>query len=285
MITCHKCKAINDTGTIHCQNCHKDLLPGYSFSYRMVLMIVGILGFLFCAWMLYRLIQNPELTLGAELTICASPIFWGIALFLFPIVMLVELLKKTPVYTRYELRADRHMKIDPEQSLADLSEAIKLAPNKKLGVLLRKRSDIHKMIGNEEEAIKDRLGYLDSEIDNEDGFQSLGNTFQLPMDKITSGYREGERRALVKLGQIKAVGFCKRCRKAVDLTWKIRCPNHPRKKPLTVKYVLPRDLDSALAEVEEIGSKQFRKKRVITIIILVLIVAAVTICIISGYTS
>jgi hypothetical protein len=285
MIVCRKCKAINNTGTAHCQNCGRDLLPGYPFSYRMLVMLAGIIACLFCAWMLFRLIQNPELTLGAELTFCASPVFWVFAMVLIPIVTLVETLRKTPVYTRYELRADRHKKIDPEQTLADLTEAIKLAPKKKQGALLRKRSDIHKMIGNEEEAIKDRLGYLESDIDDEDGFQSLGNTFQLPMDKITSGYREGERRGLVKLGQIKAVGFCKKCQKAVDLTCKIRCPDHPRKKPLTVKYVLPKDLDSALVEVQEAGSKQLRKKRVITIIIMVLIVVAISACIVIGYMS
>jgi hypothetical protein len=285
MITCRKCKEINDAEASQCQKCGKNLLPGITFLDRIGIFIGGIIGFGFCGWMLQWLNQNPELTQGAEVTICVSPVFWVIGLVIFPILTLVEVLKKTPDYERYALRAERHKKIDLQQSVADLSEAIKLAPQKKQGALLRKRSDIHKLLGNEEESLKDRLGYLGSEVDDEGGFQSLGGAFNLPTDSITAGWREGELRGLVKLEQIKAVGYCKKCRKAVDLTWKLRCPEHHRKKPLAVKYVMPNDLDAGLVDVEQAGSKLFRKKRITKIIILVLILAAISACIYFAYLS
>jgi len=52
---------------------------------------------------------------------------------------------------------------DPEQAIADLSEAIKRAPEKQQAVLLQQRSEIYKKLGKEEDFLEDRLAYMESD--------------------------------------------------------------------------------------------------------------------------
>ena len=192
----------------------------------------------------------------------------------FPISAILNVLRKTPTYKRYENRANFHLKKDPEQALAYFSEAINLAPPNKKAALLKQGAELFKILGKEENFIEDRLAYMESEGAYE-GQANLAQTFKLDSDQFVAGARDSERKNLLSTGKIKAVGFCKQCQQAVVLNDKSRCPIHPKKKPIVVKYCLPKDFEANFAAVASEGAEQFRKARktrkIIWIVLLVVI--------------
>jgi len=76
------------------------------------------------------------------------------------------------------------------------------------------------------------------------------------------------------------VGFCKKCQHAVELNEKSSCPGHPKRKPIKIKYVLPKNLNSTLVEIEEEGAKQFKKTKRIWTIILIILVLMLFLCLV-----
>jgi len=286
MITCRKCNTINPTEATHCEHCGVDLLPGETFKDRLVIFLFGIFGGLLSAGVLYFLMQNPELTETSECCLLTNPYAWVIGIFFFPISAIVNALRKTPPYQRYENRANFHLKKDPEQALSDFSEAINLAPPKKKAALLKQRADLNKSMGKEESFLEDRLAYMESEGAYE-GQANLAQTFKLDSDQFVAGARDSERKNLLTEGKIKAVGFCKQCQQAVELNKKSRCPIHPKKKPIVVKYCLPKDFEANFAEVAMEGAEKFKKTRrtrkIVFIILLVVILFACVIPLLITY--
>ena len=86
-------------------------------------------------------------------------------LFLGPVLAVLFILfavflafRKAPEYERYRLRAERHLSLDPEQALADFSQAIAITPAKEkagLFILLQKRADLLEKQGNVSKARSD----------------------------------------------------------------------------------------------------------------------------------
>jgi hypothetical protein len=286
MIACQKCQESNPPDAEHCQRCGADLLPGESFKDRLIYIFGGVFGFLLSLGMLYFLGKNPDI--GDQFCLFTNPAAWFIGLFLFPVSALVSTLRKTPIHKRYELRANRLKGIDADQAIADLSEAINLAPEKQKAGLLKQRAEIFKSLGKEEDAIEDRLTYMESEGAYQ-GQANFAQTFKLDSEQFISSARESERKQLLGEGKIMAVGFCKQCQRAVELDAKLRCELHPKKKPIIVKYTLPKNLEAMIVEVEQEGAKEYKKtKRTRTIILIALGVGSTLCCLIPalmGYFS
>ena len=279
MITCHKCQEINPPEAEVCHNCGTDLLPGDTFKDRLGVLIMGIFGGAVSLGILIFLMNNPELTETSECCIFTNPYAWFIGIFGLPITGIINAIRKTPTYRRYENRAKRHIEVNPEQAIADFSKAIDLAPEKQKASLLKQRSEIHKKLGMEEDFLKDRLTYMESEGAYE-GQTALAQTFKADSESFVASARESERKKLIAEGKIKAVGFCKECMHAVELDDKMRCPLHRKKMPIEVKYLLPKDLESGILEVEEKGLESFRKSKRTRLIILIILAIFLILCVV-----
>ena len=67
---------------------------------------------------------------------------------------------------------------------------------------------------------------------------------------------------------------------AVELDDKMRCPLHRKKMPIEVKYLLPKDLESGILEVEEKGLESFRKSKRTRLIILIILAIFLILCVV-----
>jgi len=278
MVICRKCKANNPPEADRCEQCGANLLPGESLGERALWLVGGIIGTGLSAGMLYLLSTNPESIETSEFCLFTNPVVWMIGIFVFPISGLVSALRKTPLYKRYENRAKRHINLDWEQALTDFSKAIELAPKKVQASLLKQRADVYKAHGMEDDYLTDRLEYMESEGAYQ-GQADFAQVFKLDSDQFITSARDSERKRLVAEGKIHAVGFCKKCRQAVTLNAKIRCPDHPKSKPLATRFTLPKDLELVTQEVETKGAKTFAKQRTIRIVLLVTVLAMLVFCI------
>ena len=213
MITCRKCNSVNPPEAENCEQCGKTLLPGESFSDRMIWFIGGIVGCGISLGMIFLLSKNPEFIETSECCLLTNPMVWTIGVVGFPISGLVSALRKTPIYKRYENRAQRHKDLDWEQASADFSEAINLAPKKYQAGLLKQRAELFKAHDKEEDYLEDRLTYMESEGAYQ-GQANLAQTFGLDSDSFVSSARNTEREQLIAAGKIKAVGYCKKCQGA-----------------------------------------------------------------------
>ncbi len=279
MITCKKCQAINPNEVEICQNCGADLLPGESFKDRLGIFLIGIFGGAVSLGILIFLMNNPELTETSQCCIFTNPYAWFLGILGLPITGILNAVRKTPIYKRYENRAKRHIEADPDQAIEDFSKAIDLAPEKQKASLVKQRSELYKKLGREEDFLKDRLTYMESEGAYE-GKAALAQTFKADSESFVSSARESERKQLVAEGKIKGVGFCRECQHAVELNEKLRCPLHPKKKPIEVKYVLPNDLESAILEVGEKGLKSYKKTKRTRLIILIILAIFLVLCVV-----
>lgn len=279
MIKCHKCQTNNPPEEEICQNCDVDLLPGETFKDRLGIFFMGIFGGAVSIGVFIFLMNNPELAETSECCIFTNPYAWFIGIFGLPIAGIINAIRKTPTYRRYEYRAKRHIEADPQQAIADFSKAVDAAPEKERASLLKQRSEIYKKLGKEDDFLQDRLRYMESEGAYE-GQANLAQTFKLDSDSMVSSARDSERKQLVADGKIKGVGFCKVCQHPVVLNEKLRCPLHPKKKPIDVKYVLPKDLESALLEVGEKGVKSYQKTKRTRLIILIILAILLIFCVV-----
>ena len=279
MITCSKCEERNPPNTEVCQKCGANLLPGETFKDRLTVFIFGIVGGVISLAVLLFLMHNPELTETSECCIFTNPYAWFLGILGLPIMGILNAVRKTPIYQRYENRAKRHKEVDPEQALADLSEAIHLAPEKQKASLLQQRSEIYKALGREEAFLEDRLTYMESEGAYQ-GQANLAQTFKADSESFVASARESERKQLVAEGKINAVGFCKKCQHVVVLNEKLECSIHPKSKPLATKFVLPTNLESALLKSEEEGATQFKKSKRTRTIILIILVVVIFLCVV-----
>lgn len=278
MITCRKCKFVNPPEAENCEQCGMTLLPGESFSDRLTWFIGGIVGFGISLGMTYFLSKNPELVETSVCCLFTNPMVWLIGVVAFPILGLVSALRKTPIYKRYENRAQRHYELDWEQAVADLSEAISLAPKKYQAGLIKQRAEIFKTHGREQDYLRDRLTYMESEGAYE-GQANLAQTFRFDSDSFVASVRNTERGQLIASGKIKAVGFCKKCQGSVELNEKSKCSIHPRIKPIFVAYVLPENLTEALQKAEEEGSKKLKKIKRTRLLVLIILAVIFVACI------
>ena len=277
MITCSKCKAQNPSELEKCQNCGYTLLPGETFTDRLVYFIGGIIGMGISIGMVYFLGKNPDLMETSQCCLFTRIELWYLGIIVFPIMGIVSALKKTPVYKRYQMRAQRHQESDPEQALVDFAEALALAPEKEKAEILKQRSALYTKLGREESSIEDRLEYLQKD-EAYQGSAAFGRIFGLDEDQMVSGARENAQKLMVASGKATAIGYCPKCGKAVVLNEKLKCPIHPKKKPINTKLVTPDKVDEALIEVTNLSMPQVAKTKKNRTILLIILAILVTLC-------
>jgi hypothetical protein len=118
MIHCQSCKTQNVPDASACQQCGVDLLPSEGNASRIVrLVFFSLFGIGFIAAGLQ--FKNDFFIYGSY-ALGALSIGRGVW----------EMFRTTPVYRCYEIRSNRHMKLDHQQALNDLNMAINHAPHK-----------------------------------------------------------------------------------------------------------------------------------------------------------
>jgi len=274
MITCSHCKTINPPEQRQCQNCHRDLLPGRGFLLRIGVLIVSLAIGAFGAFILYRLSQGAELPdLGCAIT---SPVFWALIAGGVPLMGLVFAVQRTPQYEKYVDRAKRHLQIDPEQALADLNEAIRLAPEKQMSAILKERSALLVSMGHTTDAVRDKIAAMEGggAYENEAGFATL---IGADRDTMVGGIKSTQQQEMVKAHAAVGLGWCKKCKSVVELDEAMHCKLHPTAKISDVHLAVPEDVPAELARLhEEITrrDRSLRTRRITLLIAFVLIVAA-----------
>jgi ribosomal protein L40E len=124
-IHCQKCKHENAPGAKKCSQCGTDLLPGAGIGQRLGVLgsslFLAVISF-FAAFLFFK--YNAEWG-GKDLIFLLGLIGFGVLLFGFGILWS---LRKTPLHERYEIRAKRHVSLNPQQAIADYGAAINSAP-------------------------------------------------------------------------------------------------------------------------------------------------------------
>lgn len=274
MVHCDKCKTVNPPDQPQCQNCHRNLLPGTGAVVRLVGLIFSLAVAGLAVWVIYRMYKGfsmPEL--GCFFT---SPVFWGLVAIITPISGLVFALGKTPMHERYLERAKRHLTLDRDQALADLNQAVTLAPEKSRAPILKERAKLLESMGQTTDAARDRIALLDA---NQHEFAgSIAGGLGADKDIFVNNLHNAERDALLKTKTAVALGYCSSCRAVVELNEKNRCPLHLNKKPADIRLAVPADVESVKASmmVERARiSRLTRIRWIVTILGLVLLCAAV----------
>jgi Bacterial SH3 domain len=249
-IHCQKCKSENPPTQVKCRQCGAKLLPAEGIGTRIGYFVGGLLGAGVFGYLAYLGATNPE----SAPMICQSPVQAGFISILSALLGIGMALRRTPVYIRYANRAERHVELNLPQALTDMSQAIELAPEKERADLISKRIKIFEKLGMEREALRDKLEYT-----LEPGAFQLGSTLTSfiggDKDVYASGRGESERKMLLESGEAKAVGYCARCKEAVELTTDLRCPIHHARRPKDVRFVL--------ADEVEIGKQHIYEEKAI----------------------
>jgi tetratricopeptide (TPR) repeat protein len=94
---------------------------------------------------------KPELG-GKDLIYLLGMIGFGAFVFFLGLILS---LRKTPLYERYEIRAKRHVSLNPWQAIADYGEAIRIAPQTQAFDYLLERAKLHQELGMTREARSD----------------------------------------------------------------------------------------------------------------------------------
>lgn len=277
MIQCPKCETNNPSGRDICEECEAKLLPGEGIGDRLGNLIVGILGGIMAGvgawWLSESQIEVPD-------CMPVSPVACIFAAIASPIAGLVSALRKTPLYKRYATRARRHIEIDPEQAVADFSQALETAPEKERAGLLKERAVLYEKLGLEKEATRDRLDYTSAEGAYETG-RGITQLFGGDSDVYASDRGKEERKELVAAGRAIALGYCSKCGGVVELNPDLGCPDHTSTKPKAVRVVLPDEVEAAIPEVLSEYTKDRRTRRNILIVLGVVIGIPLLCCIAS----
>lgn len=256
MIHCDKCKTVNPPEQRYCLTCHRDLLPGTSFLVRFLgfILMLGIAAF--SVWILWKMYQAEDVPdLGCFVS---SPIWWGLMAIVMPIAGLVFLFKRTPIHERYLDRAKRHLTLDQDQALADMNEALRLAPDKARASILKERSKLLETLGQTKQALRDRIAVAE-DAGAHDAGGDMASMLGADKDAFVNKMREQDRNVLRAAGAV-AYGYCSGCRMPVELNEKSRCPRHPHRSVSNIRLALPEDLQSVKADILETRRRENRKR-------------------------
>ena len=185
-------------------------------------------------------------------------------------------LQRTPLYEKYVDRAKRHLSVDPDQAVADFTQALNLAPEKQKGAILKERSKLLATLGRDMDAARDKIAAMDSE-DAFAGTAGLATMIGADKDIMVSDAKSREQQEMVKSHVAVGLGWCKKCKAVVELDDAMRCKIHPTAKISDVHVAVPEDVPAELARRQaEITSrnKSLRLKRIILLITIVLVIAA-----------
>lgn len=243
-IHCRKCRAENPKGADRCQRCNARLLPGESAGTRistfiMMWIIAAGLGYLVYHWY----IQSPESAPNIPaLDAFLNPIVLGLAALIAFISGFVILVRRTPEYLKYQIRATRHEKLNPWQALEDLDRAVDEAPDKEKGKLIKQRAKLYEHLGFAEDAARDYLLLITSP----NRFKGEADAVSLFIGADSGVYeksrRDSEIKTVLSSGKARAVGYCPQCDLVVELNPDERCFVHPKVKGREVEYVIPADI-------------------------------------------
>ncbi len=255
-IHCPRCKTVNPPTAWRCQNCDANLLPAESFAERVVMFIVFLAGAAILLYLFYRFnIQGPGT--APDFVLCNPGALVGGGILSF-IMAFVRLLRVTPAYVKYQNRAERHLNLNAWQSLDDLSHAMDLASEKEQGNLIKQRAKVYEKLGLTDEAARDHLTLATSPNAYKGEGEWISAITGADADVFSSGMRSGKVKALLASGNVKAVGFCRRCKAAVELNPDQRCLVHPKIKGAEVQFVIPADvLAGKLAVMQKLERKYY----------------------------
>lgn len=187
-------------------------------------------------------------------------------------------LRRTPAFQRYVDRAKRHLLIDPQQALSDFNQALQLAPEKEKAGILKQRSKLLQTLGQVKDATRDKIAALQSEgaYSGVEGFAALTG---IDKDVYVGGVKANEQRVLVKNQEAVGLGWCKKCKAAVELDMDMHCKLHPKSRITDIRLAVAEDVPAELVKMQEELTKRNRSNRVRQIIgIIVLIIIFVALC-------
>ena len=275
MVHCEKCSSLNPPEQQRCQNCGKSLLPGTGVLVRFFVLLFSFALAGLGLFIITRMMKDPNYEgLGCALT---SPIFWGFVVVVTPISGLIFALKPTPLYEKYLERGKRHINLDKEQALADFSKALELAPEKERAPILKERAKLLESMGQVEQATRDKIATLENPnaYSGAEGFAALTG---LDRDSVVKGMRESDQKALLQANSAVALGYCTKCKAAVQLDVKSHCVLHPHARITNIHLAVPADINAKMAEIQEAGMKDQRRALIRTIVfVLGLIILCVVI--------
>jgi hypothetical protein len=192
---------------------------------------------------------------------------------------------RTPRHEQYRKRAERHMKISPQQALVDLTTAIEAAPKKQKAALFRRRSDLYAQMGRRLEALDDLTTYSQSDGAHA-GARGAAEVTGIPLDSFAEGWTQGTisgmQRDLARDGQLVAIGYCRRCKDVKDAAEKGKRCVVCGAKLKDARYVRPGERAAEARNLLAVTRRR-RTRRLVTLAIAVVgTVAAVLICSYSG---
>jgi tetratricopeptide (TPR) repeat protein len=127
MIHCQKCKTQNDPAQVVCSNCGAELLPARGIGSRLGTLLLLIVACGVLPAIPVYFIFRPE---------TPNPILKWVGYFLIVGAVMglmyafYDSFRKTLIHERYAIRARRHVKLDPQQAIADFTKALELVPQK-----------------------------------------------------------------------------------------------------------------------------------------------------------
>ncbi len=261
MVICPKCQAQNPPDRVTCSQCGANLLPGRGILERIGVLIAGVVGaaiFIGLAW-LFAQMEIAE----ALPPCCASPLAVGLLTLSCLVGGLVWAFGRTPEYEKYVKRAQRHAEAAPEQALADFTKALELAPEKEQADILKQRGELYSKLGRKEKALADLSTYAASPHAHK-GAKLISKIVGVDMEESASALTEqpmieGIRRELVQEGALKAVGYCRRCKDAVELDENRRC-SRCGGRVKEVRFVKPQESDAELTNLRKEAAARRRRR-------------------------
>lgn len=284
LVTCAKCQARNSPTQAICSQCGTNLLPGRSALERIGYLVGGVVVaaiFVGLAWLFMDMEMAESLP-----PCCASPLTLVLMALSGLVGGLKMALSRTPEYEKYEKRAQRHVELDPEQAIADLTKALELAPEKKRADILKQRGEIWAKLDRKEEALADLSTYVTSPQAHR-GAKLVSEIVGVDMEGAAGAFTEqtvkGLQTALMQEGALKGIGYCKRCQDAVELDENHRCSRCGRqvKEP---KFVKPYESEVELAGIR-VEADARRRRRLIWLVVGAFALFACAVCIGVGVWS
>jgi LysM repeat protein/ribosomal protein L40E len=286
VVICPKCQAQNPPERVTCSQCGTKLLPGRDILERIGYLISGIVGaalFTGLAWLFARMEMEEALP-----QCCASPITLGIMALICLVGGLVLAFGRTPEYEKYVKRAQRHVEAAPAQALADFTKALELAPEKQKADILKQRGELYSKLSRKEEALADLSAYATSPQAHK-GAKVVSKIVGVELEEAAQAISptemsiQGLRTELVQEGALKAVGYCKRCKDAVDLDENQLC-SRCGGKVKEPRFVKPEESEAELGKLRKEAAAR-RRNRLIWLTVAGVTLFACALCIGMGVWS
>jgi LysM repeat protein/tetratricopeptide (TPR) repeat protein len=286
VVLCPKCQTENPPDQATCSQCGAKLLPGRGVLERIGYFVAGIVGaalFIGLAWLFARMEMGEALP-----PCCASPITLGIMALSCLVGGIKMAFTRTPEYEKYVTRAQRHVQAAPEQALADLTKALELAPEKEKADILKQRGELSAKLGRKEEALADLSEYATSPYAHR-GAKVVSKIVGVELEETAQAISpaemsiQGLRKELIQEGALKAVGYCKRCKDAVELDEKRLC-SRCGGKVKEPRFVKPEESEAELVKLRKEAAVR-RRDRLIWLTVVGIALFTCALCIGAGVLS